>query len=72
MSAATTATPDNAAPDHTLPRLALKLILLVVAKIAVLTLIWWIAIAPHPRPDTSPAAVARQLAPSPPSHEAHP
>ena len=73
MSVATTATPDNAAADRTLPRLALKLILLVVAKIAVLTLIWWIAIAPHPRPDTSPAAVARQLAPSPtPSHEAHP
>jgi hypothetical protein len=68
MSAATTT-----APDRSLRRLALKLVLLVVAKIAVLTLIWWIAIAPHPRPDTSPAAVARQLAPSStPTREAHP
>jgi len=68
-----------AEPDHTTPtrrtlrRLSVELILIVLAKIALLTLIWWVAIAPHPRPDTSPAAISRLLGPSSsPSPEANP
>ncbi|TBR36861.1 MULTISPECIES: cytochrome oxidase putative small subunit CydP [Dyella] len=54
----------SAPDDRTLRRLARKLILLVIAKIVVLTAIWWIAIAPHPRPDTRPAAIEQLLAPA--------
>lgn len=60
-------TPDS----QTLRRLARKLILLVIAKVAVLTAIWWIAIAPHPRPDTRPAAIEQWLAPAHSSTSAH-
>jgi len=35
-----------------------------VAKIAFLMLIWWLLFAPHPKPDVSADAIARQLAPS--------
>jgi len=45
--------------------LGAKLVLLVLAKIAVLTVIWLIAIHPYPRPDTRPEAVNAHLAPSP-------
>lgn len=45
--------------------LGAKLVLLVLAKIAVLTLIWLIAIRPYPRPDTRPEAVNAHLAPPP-------
>ncbi|HEX7814915.1 cytochrome oxidase putative small subunit CydP [Dyella sp.] len=64
---------DNT-PRRPLRRLGIKLVLLVVAKILVLTLIWWVAIAPHPRPDASPQAIEHLLAPSSPSssHGAHP
>lgn len=51
-------------PSH-LRSLGAKLMLLVLAKIAVLTLIWLIAIHPYPRPDTRPEAVNAHLAPSP-------
>ena len=47
-----------------LRRLARELILIVIAKIVLLTLIWWVAIAPHPRPDTRPAAIEHLLAPA--------
>lgn len=47
-----------------LRRLAAELTLLVVLKIAFLSLLWWIAIAPYRRPDASPAAIGRLLAPS--------
>lgn len=57
--------------SRTLRLLARKLILLVIAKVVVLTAIWWIAIAPHPRPDTRPAAIERWLAPAQPSTTAH-
>ncbi|TCI07451.1 hypothetical protein EZM97_31510 [Dyella soli] len=58
-----------------LRRLAGKLILLVLAKLVVLTLIWWVATAPYPRPDTRPAAIEHLLAPAPASsipHADHP
>lgn len=64
------------APNRHRPlrRLALELVLLVIVKIAVLTLIWWVAIAPHPRPDASPQAIEHLLAPatSSSSHGGHP
>jgi hypothetical protein len=47
-----------------LHRLAMELGLIVIAKILLLTLIWWVAIAPHPRPDTRPAAIEHLLAPN--------
>ncbi|WP_343214943.1 cytochrome oxidase putative small subunit CydP [Dyella silvatica] len=54
----------TALPRRPLRRLALELILIVVAKIALLSLIWWVAIAPHPRPDTRPEAIEHLLAPT--------
>lgn len=59
---------DLQAASRALRRLPAELVVLVLAKIALLTLIWWVAIAPHPRPDTSPAAVAHLLSPASPSH----
>lgn len=50
-----------------LPRLALELSLIVVAKLALLMLIWYVAIRPLPRADVSPAGVGRMLAPAPAS-----
>jgi len=47
-----------------LRQLARELILIVIAKIVLLTLIWWVAIAPHPRPDIRPAAIEHLLAPA--------
>ena len=47
-----------------LRRLARELIWIVIAKLVLLTLIWWVAIAPHPRPDTRPAAIEHLLAPA--------
>ena len=47
-----------------LPRLALELSLIVVAKLALLMLIWYVAIRPLPRADVSPAGVGKMLAPA--------
>jgi hypothetical protein len=47
-----------------LPRLVLELSLIVVAKLALLMLIWYVAIRPLPRADVSPAGVGRMLAPA--------
>jgi hypothetical protein len=47
-----------------LPRLALELSLIVVAKLALLMLIWYVAIRPLPRADVSPTGVGRMLAPA--------
>jgi len=55
---------DGSSARPPLRRLGLKLVLLVFGKVLFLVLIWWIAIRPHPRPDTSPAGVERQLAPT--------
>jgi len=62
-------------PRRPLRRLGRELILLVLAKIALLTLIWWLAIAVYERPDTRPAAIEHLLAPasaSSPSTTDHP
>jgi len=47
-----------------LRRLGRELILLVLAKIAALSLIWWIVAAHYARPDTRPAAIEHLLAPA--------
>lgn len=54
-------------PRPPLRRLGRELILLVIAKIAVLSLIWWIVAAHYERPDTRPAAIEYLLAPAPSS-----
>lgn len=61
---------DVAAPpkrrwrDKPLKRLAVELAVIVVAKLALLMLIWYVAIRPLPRADVSPAGVDRMLAPA--------
>lgn len=50
--------------DKPLKRLALELSLIVVAKLAVLMLIWYVAIRPLPRADVTPAGVGHMLAPA--------
>lgn len=47
-----------------LPRLVLEVSLIVVAKLALLMLIWYVAIRPLPRADVSPAGVGKMLAPA--------
>ncbi|TCV92105.1 hypothetical protein EC912_10899 [Luteibacter rhizovicinus] len=47
-----------------LPRLALELAVIVVIKLAALMLIWYVAIRPLPRADTSPDAMGKVLAPA--------
>ena len=58
-------------PQRPLRRLSRKLILLVLAKIVLLMLIWWVAIAPYARPDTRPAAIEHLLAPASASSTSH-
>lgn len=53
--------------------LTLELFVVTALKIALLSLIWWLLFAPHPKPDTSPVAIARRLAPAAPTPPAgHP
>ena len=47
-----------------LHRLTLELFGVIVLKIALLTLIWWVVFAPQPKPDVSPGAIADRLAPT--------
>ncbi|KRE89865.1 hypothetical protein ASG87_02635 [Frateuria sp. Soil773] len=72
MSQSPAETPAVPLPRRPLRRLGVELVLLVVAKIALLTLIWWVAIAPHPKPDTRPAAIERLLAPAPTASQGSP
>ncbi len=58
-------------PRRPLRRLARELVLLVIAKLVLLTLIWWVAMAPYARPDTRPAALERLLGPAPASSTPH-
>ncbi|AIF46808.1 hypothetical protein [Dyella japonica] len=51
-------------PRPLLRRLGRKLILLVLAKIAFISLIWWVVAAHYVRPDTRPAAIEHLLAPA--------
>jgi hypothetical protein len=47
-----------------LRRLTVELFAIVALKIALLMVIWWVAFAPHPKPDASADAIAHRLAPS--------
>ena len=53
-------------PRQPLRRLTLELFGIIALKITLLMLIWWLLFAPQPRPDNSPEAIARLLAPTPP------
>ncbi|MHB1272675.1 MAG: cytochrome oxidase putative small subunit CydP [Rhodanobacter sp.] len=55
---------DSGPARRPLRRLTFELFAIVALKIVLLTLIWWLLFAPHPKPDASPAAIARLLAPS--------
>ena len=57
-------TPASARP---LRRLTLELFVVIALKIALLVLLWWLLFAPQPKPDVSPAAVTRLLAPAAPA-----
>ena len=60
-------------PARPLRRLTLELFVVIALKIALLLLIWWLLFAPQPKPDTSPDAIARRLAPAAPTPPAgHP
>ncbi|AGG90432.1 cytochrome oxidase putative small subunit CydP [Rhodanobacter denitrificans] len=60
-------------PPRPLRRLTFELFGIVALKIAALALIWWVVLAPQPKPDASPDAIAQRLAPSAPvSPEAQP
>lgn len=53
-------------------RFGLEFGLIVLVKVALLILLWYVLFAPQPRPDTSPAAVERHLfAPSASAEAAH-
>jgi hypothetical protein len=47
-----------------LRQLTLELFAVVAVKVTALILIWWVVLAPQPRPDVSPTAIAERLAPS--------
>ncbi len=52
------------APRRPLRRLTVELFVIVALKITLLMVIWWVAFAPHPKPDASADAIAQRLAPS--------
>ncbi|MDR3447282.1 MULTISPECIES: cytochrome oxidase putative small subunit CydP [unclassified Dyella] len=54
-------------PRPPLRRLGRELIFLVLAKIAFISLIWWVVAAHYARPDTRPSAIEHLLAPAPSS-----
>jgi len=67
MPATEPATPNRVPGDSPRPllrRLGRKLIVLVLAKIAFISLIWWAVAAPYDPPDPRPAAIEHLLAPA--------
>jgi len=53
-------------------RFGREILFLIVLKIVLLTLLWWVAIKPAPRAETTPAAVAKHLLAPPASPAARP
>jgi hypothetical protein len=51
-------------PRSPLRRLSVELVLIVLAKIAFFSLLWWFVAAHYPRADTRPSAIAHLFAPS--------
>ncbi|MFC5524551.1 cytochrome oxidase putative small subunit CydP [Rhodanobacter ginsengisoli] len=62
---------NSSTPSRPLRRLTLELFGLIALKLELLMLIWWVAFAPHARPDVSPAMVADRLAPASPALPEH-
>ena len=42
-------------------RFGLEFALIVIVKLVLLVVLWWICFHPHPRPDTAPPAIERHL-----------
>ena len=42
-------------------RFGLEFALIVIGKLVLLVVLWWICFHPHPRPDTAPPAIERHL-----------
>jgi predicted nucleic acid-binding Zn ribbon protein len=59
-----TSTEQLNASRRPLRRLTLELFGVIALKIVLLMLIWWVAFAPHPKPDVSADAIAHRLAPT--------
>jgi len=53
-------------------RFGREILFLIVLKIVLLILLWWVAIKPAPRAETTPAAVAKHLVSQPAPAPAHP
>lgn len=56
--------PRKPASGRWASRLTLELIVIVVVKIAALSLLWWVAFAPYPKPDRGHDAIERLLSPT--------
>ena len=51
-------------------RFGIEFALIIAGKLILLTALWFICFRPHPRPDTSPAAIAQHLlAPAETTHD---
>jgi hypothetical protein len=53
-------------------RFGREILFLIVLKIVLLMVLWWVAIKPAPRAETSPAAVAKHLVSQPAPAPARP
>ena len=53
-------------------RFGREILFLIVLKVVLLILLWWVAIKPAPRAETSPAAVAKHLVSQPAPAPARP
>ena len=54
----------SALPQRPLRRLMFELFGIIVLKLALLMLIWWVAFAHYAKPDSSPQAIEHLLAPT--------
>jgi hypothetical protein len=50
-------------------RFGLEFALIVGVKLVLLVALWYLCFRPHPRPDTSPAAIEQHLAPPESAHD---
>lgn len=50
-------------------RFGIEFALIIGVKLILLMIIWYVCFRPHPRPDTSPAAIEKHLAPPETAHD---
>jgi hypothetical protein len=50
-------------------RFGIEFALIIVVKLVLLVVLWYVCFRPHPRPDTSPAAIEKHLAPPETAHD---